>query len=114
MSIAAILPALNASNSTPTPSTDTSSAQGLNTMFMQLLMAQLKNQSPLSPVDPTQFVGQLAQFSELSAVTSIYTLLQQLTTGGPGSVPATASSLPRSGSNSTETAALTSKIQGGF
>jgi|SRR6267154_2617682 len=114
MSIAAILPALNASNNTPTPSTDTSSAQGLNTMFMQLLMAQLKNQSPLSPVDPTQFVGQLAQFSELSAVNSIYTLLQQLTTVGPGSVPATANSLPHSGSNGTETTALTSKIQGGF
>src|SRR6266852_8814953 len=110
MSTTAILPALNASSSTPTPSTDTSSAQGLNSMFMQLLMAQLKNQSPLSPVDPTQFVAQLAQFSELSAVNSIYTLLQQLTAGGPGPLPASASSLPHSGSNS-PSGALTSKIQ---
>ncbi len=100
MSTTAILPALNASSSTPTPSTDTSSAQGLNTMFMQLLMAQLKNQSPLSPMDPTQFVGQLAQFSELSAVNSIYTLLQQLVPGGSGSVPTGANSPPNSGSSS--------------
>jgi hypothetical protein len=54
-------------------------------MFMQLLMAQLKNQSPLDPMDPTQFVGQLAQFSELSTVTSIYQLLQQSVSGGSSS-----------------------------
>ena len=49
----------------------------LEHMFLQLLVAQLKNQSPLNPMDPTQFVGQFAQFSELSEVTQIYQLLQQ-------------------------------------
>lgn len=34
-------------------------------MFLQLLVAQLKNQSPLNPADPAQFVAQLAQFSSL-------------------------------------------------
>ena len=34
-------------------------------MFLQLLVAQLKNQDPLSPSDPSQFVGQLAQFQQL-------------------------------------------------
>jgi flagellar basal-body rod modification protein FlgD len=72
-------------------------------MFMQLLMAQLKNQSPLSPMDPTQFVGQLAQFSELSSVNSIYTLLQQLVPGGSGSAPAGANSPPNSSSSGTGT-----------
>lgn len=33
--------------------------------FIQLLVAQLKNQDPLSPADGTQFVTQLAQFSTL-------------------------------------------------
>jgi flagellar basal-body rod modification protein FlgD len=33
--------------------------------FLQLLVAQLKNQDPLQPQDGTQFVAQLAQFSSL-------------------------------------------------
>jgi flagellar basal-body rod modification protein FlgD len=34
-------------------------------MFLQLLVAQLKNQDPLNPTDGTAFVGQLAQFQQL-------------------------------------------------
>ena len=34
-------------------------------MFLQLLVAQLKNQDPLNPSDGTQFVTQLAQFQQL-------------------------------------------------
>ncbi len=62
--------------------------QSLNNMFLQLLVAQLQNQSPLNPMDPTQFVGQLAQFSELSEVTQIEQILQQAvptTSGSTGS-----------------------------
>lgn len=33
--------------------------------FLQLLVAQLKNQDPLNPADPTQFVSQLATLSGL-------------------------------------------------
>ena len=33
--------------------------------FLQLLVAQIKNQDPLKPTDGTQFLSQLAQFSEL-------------------------------------------------
>ncbi len=33
--------------------------------FLQLLVAQLKNQNPAQPMDGTTFVTQLAQFSEL-------------------------------------------------
>ena len=51
--------------------------QNINNMFLQLLVAQLQNQSPLDPMDPSQFVGQLAQFSELSEVTQIEQILQQ-------------------------------------
>lgn len=62
-------------------------SQGLNNMFLQLLVAQLQNQSPLNPMDPTQFVGQLAQFSELSEVTQIEQMLQKVlpSTTGQGS-----------------------------
>jgi flagellar basal-body rod modification protein FlgD len=34
-------------------------------IFMQLLVAQLKNQNPMNPADGTEFVAQLAQFSQL-------------------------------------------------
>src|SRR5437764_8199296 len=33
--------------------------------FLKLMVAQLQNQDPLQPQDGTQFVSQLAQFSDL-------------------------------------------------
>lgn len=51
-------------------------------VFLKLLVAQLKNQDPSSPADPTQFITQLAQFSELSNTTQmssdLTTIRQQL------------------------------------
>ena len=54
-------------------------------MFLQLLVAQLKNQDPLNPTDSNQFVTQLAQFQQLEQsvntgqdVTAIRTDLDQL------------------------------------
>ncbi len=35
------------------------------TTFLKLLVEQLKNQDPLNPQDGTQFVAQLAQFTQL-------------------------------------------------
>ena len=39
--------------------------------FLKLLVAQLKNQNPLNPTDSTQFVSQLAQFSQLEQSTQM-------------------------------------------
>ncbi|MDI3257230.1 MAG: flagellar hook capping FlgD N-terminal domain-containing protein [Kyrpidia sp.] len=39
--------------------------------FLQLLVAQLKNQDPLQPMDSTQFISQLAQFSALEQMTNV-------------------------------------------
>ncbi|HZT71902.1 MAG TPA: flagellar hook capping FlgD N-terminal domain-containing protein [Terriglobia bacterium] len=46
--------------------------------FMTLLTAQLQNQDPTNPVDPTEFVTQLAQFTTLDEVSQINSLLQTL------------------------------------
>lgn len=63
----------------------TTSASGSNTsaernMFMTLLVAQLKNQDPLSPQDGTAFVAQLAQFNSLDQLVGIRQSIEQLTT----------------------------------
>ena len=39
--------------------------------FLQLLVAQIKNQDPLNPTDSVQFLSQLAQFSELEQLIGI-------------------------------------------
>ena len=62
-------PATSASNSSSSTTSSSSSglptSQSLDTMFLQLLVAQLQNQDPTAPQDGTQFVSQLAQFSSL-------------------------------------------------
>ena len=39
--------------------------------FLQLLVAQIRNQNPLNPADGVQFLTQLAQFSELEQMMGI-------------------------------------------
>jgi flagellar basal-body rod modification protein FlgD len=70
-----------AQTSTPPPQTASSSATDLanQNVFLQLLVAQLKHQDPTSPADPTQFITQLAQFSELSNSTSALANSAQMT-----------------------------------
>ncbi|PCD02486.1 flagellar hook capping protein [Sphingomonas spermidinifaciens] len=46
--------------------------------FLQLMTAQLKNQDPFSPVDNTQMVAQMAQFSSLAGITEMSTTLKSI------------------------------------
>ena len=46
--------------------------------FLQLLTAQLQNQDPTSPTDPTQFVSQLAQFSTVEQLVQSNTKLDTI------------------------------------
>jgi flagellar basal-body rod modification protein FlgD len=47
--------------------------------FLTLLVTQLKNQDPLSPLDNEAFVTQLAQFSTVSGINNTNEKLDQLT-----------------------------------
>ncbi len=62
-----------ASNPSATTSSSTSSTDKLTneSTFLQLLVAQIKNQDPLKPTDSVQFVGQLVQFSQLEQLIGI-------------------------------------------
>jgi flagellar basal-body rod modification protein FlgD len=44
--------------------------------FLQLITAQMQDQNPLSPSDPTQFVTQLEGMSQVSAMQSMQSSLQ--------------------------------------
>jgi flagellar basal-body rod modification protein FlgD len=69
----------------PIPSTSSTAAAGSSTavsaasasadqnMFLQLLVAQLKNQDPTQPMDSTTFVTQLAQFQQLESTNNMAT-----------------------------------------
>ena len=46
------------------------------TDFLKLLTTQVKNQDPTKPMDSTQFVSQLAQFSALAGVTELNTTMK--------------------------------------
>src|SRR5262249_11048390 len=46
--------------------------------FLKLMMAQLKNQDPTKPLDPTQFVGQLAQFSTVTGIQNMQSSIDTL------------------------------------
>jgi flagellar basal-body rod modification protein FlgD len=67
-------------------------------MFLQLLVAQLKNQDPMSPTDGTQFVSQLAQFSELEQVIAIRSDIEAKAASAttPATTPATPPATPAS------------------
>lgn len=79
-----------------TSSTATSSSSNLanENVFLQLLVAQIKNQNPLEPQDSSQFMGQLAQFSQLEQLVKVN---DQLTTLNEAATASTATDDSTSG-----------------
>jgi flagellar basal-body rod modification protein FlgD len=71
--------------------------------FMQLLVAQMQNQDPMSPTDPTQMVSELTQFSQLEQQIGINQNTATLVTDAS---PAAAANTPTANSIATHAAAL--------
>ena len=60
--------------------------------FLRLLVAQIKNQDPLNPSDGTQFLSQLAQFTELVQMMNIREDVESIGAALKQTVPAAGSS----------------------
>jgi len=63
--------------------TSTSTAAKSDTLdqntFLKLMIAQLKNQDPMKPQDPSEFMSQLAQFSQVTSTQNMEKSIQTLT-----------------------------------
>ncbi|PSV30758.1 flagellar hook assembly protein FlgD [Photobacterium sp. GB-72] len=51
-------------------------ANSLKNEFINLMVAQIQNQDPLNPLDGTEYVGQLAQFSQVESTENMAKLMQ--------------------------------------
>lgn len=63
-----------------TSSTSSTSATDLQNTFLQLLVAQMKNQDPTNPMDSSQMTSQLAEINTVSGISQLNTTLTSLAT----------------------------------
>lgn len=77
-----VLSGVSALQGTRQPSTKTNLAGSElgEDAFMTLLLAQLKNQDPLKPMEDRDFIAQLAQFNSLSQLTQMNRTLSEMIT----------------------------------
>lgn len=65
--------------SPPQPTSNDKKALGQDAFF-QLMVAQLKNQDPLKPLDSNEFLSQVAQFSTVSGIEEMRDSISELAT----------------------------------
>ncbi len=79
MSVSAVSSSTTTQATTSTSKTGTGATEELGQdAFMQLLLAQLRNQDPLKPMEDKDFIAQLAQFNSLSQLTAMATKIDTL------------------------------------
>jgi flagellar basal-body rod modification protein FlgD len=61
-------------------SSESEGTQDNKEMFLTLLVAQLENQDPMNPADPTEFTGQLTQYSILEQAFTTNDILETIST----------------------------------
>lgn len=76
-----VSPTTNNANNAPSNTSTGNSANDLLNSFMNLLIAQMKNQDPTNPMDNNQLTAQLAQFQTAAGIEKLNT-----TVGNVGSV----------------------------
>jgi flagellar basal-body rod modification protein FlgD len=73
---------MNIQGINPALTQQTSQAQGKSSLgqqeFLQLLVAQMRNQDPVNPMDGAEFASQLAQFNSVEQLISVNDGLDQL------------------------------------
>lgn len=69
---------INTQNKHNSTATGTSQSQETSEMFMQLMIAQLKNQSPTSPAETTDFMQQISSMSSVESIANLNTTMEQL------------------------------------
>ena len=70
------------STSSSTTSTSTTSTSGVlgQDAFLKLLICQMQNQDPLNPMDNTEYVSQLAQFTSLEQMQEMNSTMEDMNT----------------------------------
>lgn len=61
-------------------SKESDSKENNKEMFLTLLVAQMENQDPMNPSDPTEFTGQLTQYSILEQMFTTNDILETIST----------------------------------
>ncbi len=64
-------------SATPTAASSASTTLGQSD-FLKLMTAQMQNQDPFNPVDNTQMVAQMAQFSSLAGISEMNTTMKAI------------------------------------
>ncbi len=70
----------NINGSSATSAVSSANEAGSQDRFLKLLVTQLKNQDPLSPMDNAQLTSQIAQINTVSGIATLNTSVQQLST----------------------------------
>jgi flagellar basal-body rod modification protein FlgD len=81
MSLASVAAQQNSASATAAPQTGSTALKSLSANFgdfLKLLMTQLQNQDPTSPLDTNQFTSELVQFSSVEQQINTNTSLTQL------------------------------------
>lgn len=81
------------------------SASSLQDTFLNLLVTELQNQDPTSPVDPTEMVGQMVSLNQLDQLISINQTLSSLAPSSTASSSQSSSASPMVASDAGSTAA---------
>jgi len=82
MTVSATSPVASSTTSSASSSSASSSTAAVNKLsyndFLTMLLAEMKNQDPTQPMDPTQMVSQLATISEVGQAVQTNTTLASL------------------------------------